>query len=265
MSNLARVTPRNATVLCLIAAAIALSMASCTGADSTPKPQATKSSYSIDQLNEWYDALKDPVWDLRLVSGSGLDEIRRQIIFHTYALRDIRKPIEAEISKFNIPRDAVFIDVGCESTKPSSIYPRVFSDESFLGPIEYSMEVPPQASYGEPVPLKLTLENVSDETVSFILGGGPPHDFIVVTTAGEYVWHWGCAAARILPISLWSLDSGEKLQYTGEWQQVNYKGEPVPSGDYLVYGTLHTGPYEPPESDLYRLETKSHRLEILKP
>ena len=50
-----------------------------------------------------------------------------------------------------------------------------------------------------------------------------------------------------------------------EWEQVDYKGEPVPPGDYLVYGALHTGPYEPPESDLYRLETKSHRLEILKP
>ena len=265
MSDPARAIPRNALLVSLIAAAIVLSMASCSNSDSAPKPQATKSSYSIDQLNEWYDALKDRVWDLRLVSGSGLDEIRRQIIFHTYALRDIRKPIEAEISNFNIPRDAVFIDVGCESTSPSSIYPRVFSDESFLDPIEYSMEVPPQASYGEPVPLKLTLENGSDETVSFILGGGPPNDFIVVTTDAEYVWHWGCAAARILPIRLWSLDPGEKLQYTAEWQQVNYKGEPVPPGDYMVYGALHTGPYEPPESDLYRLETKPHRIEILKP
>ena len=265
MSNFARVTPRNATVLCLIAAALALIIASCSNSDSAPKPQATKSSYSIDQLNEWYDALKDPVWDLGLVSGSGLDEIRRQIIFHTYALRDIRKPIEAEISKFNIPRDAVFIDVGCESTRPSSNYPRVFSDESFLDPIEYSMEVPPQASYGEPVPLKLTLENIGEETVRFILGGGLHHDFVITTPDGEPVWHWSCGRLGTLQIWSKSLEPRENLQYMAEWEQVDYKGEPVPPGDYLVYGALHTGPYEPPESDLYRLKTKSHRLEILKP
>ena len=208
--------------------------------------------------------MRAPIWNLGLIQRSYVDEIRRQIIFHTYALRDIRKPIETEISKFNIPRDAVFIEVGCKTPDPPSIYPQVSADAPFLDSTKLRMEVPPQASYGEPVPLKLTLENGSDETVSFILGGGPPHDFIVVTTDGEYVWHWECAAARILPIRLWSLDPGEKLQYTGEWQQVNYKGEPVPPGDYLVYGALHTGPYEPPESDLYQLETPPHRLEVLK-
>ena len=52
MSDLVSTIPRNAALAGLIAVAIVLSMASCTGADSTPKPQATKSTYTIDQLNE---------------------------------------------------------------------------------------------------------------------------------------------------------------------------------------------------------------------
>ena len=115
MSNLARVTPRNATVLCLIAAAIALSMAACTGADSTPNPQATKSAYTVDQLNAWYGALSDPIWNLGLIQSSYVDESTRQIVFDSYAFRGVPEAIEAEISKFNIPRDAVFLNVGCEN------------------------------------------------------------------------------------------------------------------------------------------------------
>ena len=89
--------------------------AGCTGANSNAKEQARSSDYEIDQLDAWYEALSDPIWNLGLIQSSYVDESTRQIVFDSYAFRGVREAIEAEISKFNIPRDAVFLNVGCEN------------------------------------------------------------------------------------------------------------------------------------------------------
>ena len=263
MSDLARAILRNAALLGLIAAAIALSMASCTGADSTPKPQATKSTYTIDQLRAWREVLSNAVWDLGLVSGSGLDETRRQIIFHTYALRDVRKAIEAEISKFNVPRDAVFIDVGCENFRQWPPGPLKPLNEIFLNTIKVSMEIPTKVTYGETVPLKLTLQNVGDKPVAFLLGGNPYHDFVITTPDGEGVWYWRCTRYSYDVLGGGNLEPGEEIEFVEEWQQVNIRGEPVPPGIYFVYGVLETGEIEVPRAESH--VTIPHQLEILKP
>jgi hypothetical protein len=53
------------------------------------------------------------------------------------------------------------------------------------------------------------------------LGGGPAHDFVVTTPGGEEVWHW--MYAKISNAALYSktLEPGEELLLTGEWEQVD--------------------------------------------
>ena len=116
--------------------------------------------------------------------------------------------------------------------------------------------VVPQASYGETVQIKLTLRNVSDEPVSFYLGGGPGHDFVVTTPDGEEVWHSMCAKISNAALFSETLEPGEELEFIGEWEQVDNRGEPVPPGLYFVRGVLNM---EPPQ----KLVTPDHELKVL--
>ena len=105
--------------------------------------------------------------------------------------------------------------------------------------------------------MKLTLRSVSDEPVSFLLGGRPPHDFVVSTPDGEQVWHWKCAKVIEQPLDSKTLEPGEELELTGEWEQVDNRGEPVPPGTYLVNGLLNM---EAPEM----LVTPPHEFKVLR-
>ncbi len=200
---------------------------------------------------------------LRLFTSSGVDERRKQIKIRAIPLRDVHETIYAATSQLNIPQDAIFINVGCEYAEPPSLYPRVSPEESFLSSIEVSWDLPQQVSYGETVPLKLTLENTSDKTVGLILGGGLPYDFVVSTAGGESIWNWGCARIATAGLPGKSLEPGEKLEFVGEWQQVDIHGEPVASGNYQVYGMMYIGTYDEPRKDVHQLETKPHPIQIL--
>ena len=80
--------------------------------------------------------------------------------------------------------------------------------------------------------------------MDFLTGGRPPHDFVVFTPDGEQVWHWKCAKIIQLPLDNQTLQPGEEMEFTGEWEQVDNRGEPVPPGTYQVRGVLDM---EPPE------------------
>ena len=64
------------------------------------------------------------------------------------------------------------------------------------------------------------------------------------------------AKFRLLTLVKEVLGPGEVLELSGEWEQVDNRGNPVPAGDYLVRGVLFM---EPPE----QLVTSDHRLEVL--
>ena len=113
----------------------------------------------------------------------------------------------------------------------------------------------PKAPYGDTVFLKLKLRNTSYKPIRFFTGGWPPHDFIITTADGEEVWNWQCARVRALPLIENTLLPGQKLEFVGEWEQVDSRGEPVPAGDYLIRGVLDM---ETPE----RLVTPPHELRV---
>ena len=238
--------------------------AGCTNADSNAKEQARSSDYEIDQLYAWHETLINARGLLgHFHSSSGVDESRKQIEIRTYALRGAREAIEAAISKLSVPRDAVFLNVGCENFRKWPPGPLKPLNDSSLHTVEVSMEIPKQATYGKTVPLKLTLRNVGDKSVAFLLGGNPYHDFVITTPDGKAVWYWGCAQYRFDVLGIGNLEPGEEKAFVEEWQQVNVSGEPVSPGIYLVHGVLETGAIEVLLTSETHV-TMPHRLEVLK-
>ena len=213
-----------------------------------------KGDYSMDHLDAWYRTLSGAISQVPGIVYTDLDEGKNRIEIVMYPRRGGREEMEAAIATVDVPRGAIVIDVGCEGK-----WPRDFGeppDEAFLQAVDYSLELVPQAPYGETVEMKLTLRNAGDEPVSFYLGGSPAYDFVVSTTDGELVWHWMCAKFALASLGNETLEPGEELEFIGEWEQIDNRGEPVPPGVYSVRAGLNL---DPPE----KLVTEARELEVL--
>ena len=213
--------------------------------------------YSVGDLAEWHRALRDVIWQVPGIVYTYLDEPKNRIRIGMEPRRGAREEMEAAIESVGVPVGAALIDVGCSGVEPWPLDDANPPGDAFLRAVEYSLEVDGQISYGETVLMKLTLRNVSEEPVSFVTGGRPPHDFVVSTPDGEQVWHWQCAKIILLPLDNQTLEPGEVMEFSGEWEQVDNRGEPVPPGAYLVRGVLDM---DHPEM----LVTEAHGLEIFR-
>ena len=222
----------------------------------TAWPKPTKADPRIAELKAWYRALGE-AGPFRGVARHSLDERNHRIKIKLLPLRGARDQMEAAIARANVPREAVVIDVGCPTGVLWQFDAGRDPGKEFLDAIDYSLEAVSQAPYGDTVSLKLKLQNTSDEPVPFSTGGRPPHDFVVTTANGEKVWNWGCAKIILLPLDRKTLQPGEELEFTGEWEQVDNRGEPVPPGAYLIRGVLKM---EAPE----RLVTAPHKVRVRK-
>ena len=208
----------------------------------TPSPTPAEAEYSAADLARWYERLVDVTWRVPGFAWTDLNEARNRIEIGIYPLPGAREEWEAALATLDVPREAIVIEVGCEGIHPWPLDLGKPPDEAFLRAIDYSLEVMSQAPYGETVRMKLTLRNVSDGMVNLVLGGRPPYDFEVSTPDGEQVWHWKCGKITNLPLDSKTLEPGEELEFVGEWEQVDNRGEPVPPGAYLVRGMLNFGP-----------------------
>ena len=187
---------------------------------------------------------------------AGLDERNLRIEITLLPLRGAREQLEAAIARANIPGEAVVIDVGCRTGALWRL-DNMGRDPSkrFLHAIDYSVDVASTAPYGDTVFLKLKLRNTSYKPFRFFTAGRPAHDFVITTADGEEVWNWQCARVREWPLFENTLLPGQKLEFVGEWEQVDSRGEPVSAGDYLTRGILDM---ESPE----RLVTPPHKLRV---
>ena len=219
--------------------------------------EVLEGEYSMAHLARWYRALNNVIGQVPGIVFTDLDEGKNRIEIVMQPRRGAREEMEAAIALVDVPRGAVVIDVGCGGISPWPLDDENPPNEAFLRAVDYSLEVEDQVSYGETVQMKLKLRNVSDESITFYLGGGPPHDFVVSTPDGKQVWHWMCAKFTLLALYIRTLEPGEEMEFTGEWEQVDNRGEPVPPGTYVVRGVGHM---EPPE----KLVTEAHELEILR-
>ena len=212
--------------------------------------------YSMDHLDAWHRTLSGAIYQVPGIVYTDLDEVKNRIEIGMYPRRWGREEMEAALATVDVPRGAVVIEIGCNGIRQWPLDRGEPPDEAFLSTIDYSLEVMSQAPYGETMRTKLTLRNVSDGTVNLVLGGRPPYDFEVTTPDGQQVWHWNCGKIIEEPLDSKTLEPGEELEFIGEWEQVDNRGESVPPGAYLVRGVLNL---EPPE----KLVTETHKLEVL--
>ena len=212
--------------------------------------------YSMDHLDAWHRTLSGAIYQVPGIVYTDLDEVKNRIEIGMYPRRWGREEMEAALATVDVPRGAVVIEIGCNGIRQWPLDRGEPPDEAFLSTIDYSLEVMSQAPYGETMRTKLTLRNVSDGTVNLVLGGRPPYDFEVTTPDGQQVWHWNCGKIIEEPLDSKTLEPGEELEFIGEWEQVDNRGESVPPGAYLVRGVLNL---EPPE----KLVTETHKLDVL--
>ena len=178
---------------------------------------------------------------LRGLVRSSLDERNKRINIGLLPLRGVREQWEAAIARAKVPREAFEIEVGCPGGALWRLETGTDPSRKFRRAIDYSVEVVPQADYGETVSMTLKLKNGSYGPVRFATGGIPPHDFVITNGSGEEVWNWKCGKFIVMPLNVASLQPGEELEFVGEWEQVNNRGEPVPAGTYFIRGGTEHG------------------------
>ncbi len=228
----------------------------------TPSAAAPAPEYSAVDLAAWYEDVKDTVWQIPGIAWTNLSEAKNRIEIGLRPLRGVRERFEAALGTLDVPRKAIEIEVGCERVIQWPDEVGQASEDSFLRSFDYSLDVVSQVPYGGTVRMKLTLQNVTNEQVKVALGGKPAYDFVVTTSDGEGVWKWKCGRITLDVLDGETLDPGEKLEFIGEWEQVDNRGEPVPPGTYLMRGVLNVGRPNSEPSDA--LVTAAHELEVLR-
>ena len=224
---------------------------------STPPPE-----HSAADLAAWYEHVKETVWQVPGIAWSNLSESNNRIEIGLRPLRGVRERFEAILGTLDVPRKAIVIEVGCERVGQWPQEISEASEDSFFRAIDYSLDVVSQVSYGETVRIKLTLRNITGEPAKVALGGKPAYDFVVTTTDGEGVWKWKCGGITLDVLDSETLEPGEGLEFIGEWEQVDNRGEPVSPGIYLVRGHLDVG--RPSSGAPDTLVTAAHELEVLR-
>ena len=132
--------------------------------------------YSMTHLDAWYRTLRRVIRQVPVIAWTGLDESINRIEIGMLPRRGGREEMEAAIATVDVPREAIVIEVGCDDLRLSH-YLGERPNEAFLRTIDHSLEVVPEASYGETVRMKLTVRNVSDEPEQLVT---PPHELEVL-------------------------------------------------------------------------------------
>ena len=205
---------------------------------SSETQEAPKREYGKSDLSVWHESLGSVIWQVPGVWFTDLNESNNRIEIGVQPRREAREKVEAAIAAAGVPLGAVAIEIGCSEVARWPLDDGTPPDEVFIRAIDFSMEVVDQATQGETVPMKLRLRNVSDESVSFSLGGRPPHDFRISTPDGRPVWNWKCGRVTLSVLDGETLAPGEELEFIGDWEQVDNLGDPVPPGAYVLSGIL---------------------------
>ena len=106
-------------------------------------------------------------------------------------------------------------------------------DERYVRTFDPTLE----AVTGNTVKMALKLRNTTNWTQTLILGGSPPHYFVVTTTDCEAVW----SRPKVFFMAVFHhyLVGDEEKSFTGEWERVDDDGQPVAPGEYLMHVVLN--------------------------
>lgn len=222
-----------------------------------PREWSTRSGveYSKADLDAWHEQIADTIHQIPGVSLSGVEESENHIAIDMYGRRGAREAVEAAVARAGVPRDAVVVRSGCGPFRPGQP-----PNDAFLRAVDFSLDMAPEASHGATVRMKLTLTNVSDESI-VLTYDETPHDFVVTTPDGTGVWYWTCGKIFVGSGIRDTMRPGAIRVFTGSWEQVDNQGEEVPPGTYIVHAAFN---YDWGDERQFRqLVTPPHQLEVL--
>jgi hypothetical protein len=146
------------------------------------------------------------------------------------------------VTSFVAGCDSSTLPTAAESTTPTATTtPKPLTNRGDIDSrLDLRFEVTPEVASGVPVLMKITLRNVSDDTIRVFLGGSPPTDFIVTRSDGTEVWNWRGQEENRVPLAIVGspVQPGEILEWTEEWAQVDNSGVAVPPGEYPASGNV---------------------------
>lgn len=88
---------------------------------------------------------------------------------------------------------------------------------------------------GEPVLLRLTVTNESNQPLTFRSSSSQRFDFVVRADNVE-IWRWSRERMFAMMLTSWRIPPGQSVTYEQTWRQVNNNGERVPPGNYTIEG-----------------------------
>ena len=192
------------------------------------------SSPSPGQLSEWYGEAQKAVWPIDGVYASNIDERRNRIVFGVQTSYVAQQAREA-LAKTSVPEGAVVFEV---APKKGLDDPPVRVDTP-IG-VSVSLEFERTVRVGQSVSIEVVLTNKGNDAVEF--GHGVPfHENVMIfTSEGDQVW----TKLRGIQVGVSGstrLQPSETARLQTLWNQRDQDGFELPTGRYLVRGTVRIG------------------------
>jgi hypothetical protein len=89
---------------------------------------------------------------------------------------------------------------------------------------------------GEPVSMTLILTNCGGNPTRLFYGDGQRYEFIAEDDRGEEVWRWSHDRAFTQAAGEETIQPGETVVYSEQWDQRGNDGKPVQEGRYKIFG-----------------------------
>jgi hypothetical protein len=107
--------------------------------------------------------------------------------------------------------------------------------------LDLRLEFPARVPEGAPIRITLRIENVSGEPMDLYLRGREiAFDLVVTTVDGREVWRRLEDAVIPAILRIETMEAGGVLELMHVWDQRSNDGDPVPPGEYSVWGELLT-------------------------
>lgn len=91
---------------------------------------------------------------------------------------------------------------------------------------------------GKVLKLEFGLKNISDEPLDLLFSSGHQYDIIVLDSKGEEVYDWAKGKAFTEALINKTLEPGQEVSYSEEWDYTDNDGKLLPSGKYTVVVTI---------------------------
>lgn len=105
--------------------------------------------------------------------------------------------------------------------------------------LRLELQLPSQVRAGEPVPIRLRAQNVTQRALDLYLRGRTlTFDVVIARAGGDVVWRR--LEGEIIPaiVHLRPLAPGERLEVEASWNQRTTDGKRVEPGEYVAVGLL---------------------------